>query len=161
MFLPASVLGAVQYKSSSMKKAKRKISVELGILLALLFFGIFSGMLSYTITTKFHKYEPDRHLVLLAKRFTEMKLSLNPINRPIGDVVDYHATFYLFFGPFSSLILMPFVALFGTDFPQVILGAGSALVAFLALYKIAGAFHYVKEDRLWLSVFFVFSTVLF
>src|SRR3989344_4069272 len=144
-----------------MKKATRKISAELGFLLALLFFGIFSGLLIYRTTAGFYKYEPDTHLIYLAKRLTEMKLSLSPINRPIGDIVDYYANIYLYFGPFSSLVLMPFAAIFGRDFPQIFLGAGSLLVSFLALYKIAGAFRYGEEDRLWLSVFFVFSTVLF
>src|SRR3989344_1872429 len=144
-----------------MKKATRKISAELGFLLALLFFGIFSGLLIYRTTAGFHKYEPDTHLVYLAKRFTEMKLSLSPINRPIGDIVDYYTNIYLYFGPFASLILMPFAAIFGRDFPQIFLGAGSLLVTLLAIYKIAGAFRYEEEDRLWLSVFFAFSTVLF
>lgn len=139
------------------KQAKRKVSIELGVLCTLIFFGIFSWMLINSVTA----VSSDNHLVLLAQRFTEGKLSLDPINRPTGDVADFYANFYLFFGPFSSLILMPLVALIGKELPQGILGVTAALVAFLAVYKIAEAFRYSEEDRLWLSIFFVFSTVLF
>lgn len=141
-------------------KIRRKISLELVILFVVIFFGIFSAFLAYS-TTAGRKYSPDNHLVLLAERFNQRKISLNPINRPEQDVVDWYANFYLYFGPFSSLFLTPFVFMFGRNFPQVFLGGVSLLVSFLAIYKITSLFEYSERDSLWLSIFFVFSTVLF
>lgn len=141
------------------KELAKRLNGELVLLLLLLFFGIYSLILIY-FTTAGQTYNSDNHLVLLAERFSQWKVSLDPINRPEGDVVDYFANFYLYFGPFPSLALMPLVMIWGREFPQICLGVFSLLISFLAVYRIGAGLGYNEKDSLWLSIFFGFSTVL-
>jgi len=104
----------------------------------------------------------DKSLVMLSEQFLKRKISI-PISRdlPIGDVADYKYNFYLYFGPFSSILLMPAVFLFGKATPQFLIGIFSMISSFIAVYLISRKFKFQKIDSLWLSLFFVFSTVLF
>ncbi|MBI2047439.1 hypothetical protein HYT26_04745, partial [Candidatus Pacearchaeota archaeon] len=61
------------------------------------------------------------------------------------------------FGPFSSIFLMPFVAIFGREFPQYFIGIFSMTSSFILIYSISRKFKFDKLDSLWLSLFFVFS----
>lgn len=119
---------------------------------------IFSSYLYLTVGQK----NWDKSLVLLSEQFLRHKISL-PISKdlPVGDVADYKNNFYLYFGPFASVLLMPFVAIFGTRFPQYFIGIFSMVVSFIIIYLISRKFKFNKLDSLWLSLFFVFSTVLF
>ncbi len=134
-------------------KSKRFI-----LFLIVLLFSVFSSYLIYT--TAAH-YNWDNSLSLLANQFNKGHLAL-PINSelPLGDVADYYYNFYLYFGPFPSIILMPFVFVFGKTFPQSALGILSLILSFFAVYKITKSFKFDITDTLWLSLFFVFSTVL-
>lgn len=104
----------------------------------------------------------DKSLVLLSEQFLRYKISL-PINEylPIADIADYKYNFYVYFGPFPSILLMPFVAIFGKEFPQYFIGVFSIIVSFIAVYSLSKKFKFSSLDSLWLSLFFVFSTVLF
>lgn len=104
----------------------------------------------------------DKSLVLLSEQFLRPKISI-PISQdlPIGDISDYKHNFYLYFGPFPSILLMPFVAVFGKNVPQYLLGIISMVMSFIAVYLISKKFKFNKLDSLWLALFFVFSTVLF
>ena len=83
----------------------------------------------------------DNSLVLLAKQFSIGHLSLEPTtDMPVGDMSLFNGRFYLFYGPFPSIILMPFAVLFGKHFPQVSLGIVSMIITFFATYSISKAF---------------------
>lgn len=103
----------------------------------------------------------DKSLVLLSEQFLKWKISY-PISDelPIADIADYKYNFYSYFGPFPSIFLMPFVALFGRV-PQYILGIFSMSICFITAYSLSKKFKFSRIDSLWLSLFFVFSTVLF
>lgn len=104
----------------------------------------------------------DKHLVLLAERFIHWKIALLPDQYlPLGDIADYYSNFYIFYGPLPSIILMPFAAIWGKDFPQAYLGVGSMVASFAAVYFLSKSFKFNATDSLWLSLFFVFSTVLY
>ncbi len=103
----------------------------------------------------------DTDLVMLSMRFTEWKVSLSIFNVPVRDVANYYNNYYVYFGPLASILLMPFVFIFGESVPQVSLGVFSIIVSFASIFLIAKHFKFDKLDSLWLSVFFVFSTVLF
>jgi len=126
----------------------------------LIFFGILSAMMIFQGTVNY-KYSYDNHLLMLAERFTQLKISLSGNNLPPGDYVDYFAQIYLYFGPFSSIILIPVVLIFGMTVPQIIIGISCLIIAFLVVYKISGRFSFSEKDSLWLSIFYVFSTVQF
>ncbi|MCL5434883.1 MAG: hypothetical protein M1405_00655 [Patescibacteria group bacterium] len=131
---------------------------KLLLFIALLLFSLFSSVL---ILTTASKYNWDYSLSLLANQFIHKHISIAPANdMPLGDISTYHGKFYLYFGPLASIILMPFVLVFGKNFPQVILGILSAALSFYAIYSISKHFKFNKVDSLFLSLFFVFSTVL-
>lgn len=103
----------------------------------------------------------DDVLVKLSQQFLKGHTVLSIYNLPIRDIANYYNNFYVYFGPLSSLILMPFVFFFGEKVPQVSIGIFSMIISFVAVYFIAKKFKFSPIDSLWLSLFFVFSTVLF
>lgn len=136
---------------------KEKSKILLFALLSL--FTIFSSIL---IISTAAKYNFDKSLSLLAAQFAKGHISLEPTkDLPVGDISTYNGKFYMYFGPLASVILMPFVAIFGKNFPQIVIGIGSLFISFIALYSISKSFKFSNIDSLWLSLFFVFSTVLF
>jgi hypothetical protein len=125
----------------------------------LFLFTVFSSVLIFSTAAK---YNWDHSLSLLASQFIKGHVSLEPTkDLPVGDISIYNGKFYMYFGPLASIILMPFVAFFGKNFPQIIIGIGTLAVSFFAVYSIAKSFKFSKADSLWLSLFFAFSTVLF
>lgn len=124
----------------------------------LLLFSVFSSFLIFITAGRFNN---DNSLVLLSNAFLSKHIAL-PANAelPLGDVADYYYNFYLYFGPLPSIVLMPFVFIFGKGFPQVSIGIVSLILSFFASYKISRSFKFDITDSLWLSLFFVFSTVL-
>lgn len=124
---------------------------------AVLLFAIYSA---YLYLFPFQK-NYDKSLVLLAEQFLLLNTAL-PVNNylPISDVADFHSTFYIFYGPFTSIVLMPFVVFWGKSTPQYLLGIISMIVSFYATYALSRKFNFSKMDALWLALFFVFSTVL-
>jgi len=102
----------------------------------------------------------DRHLGLMAQRFWQWKVSLNPMNRPEGDVVDYFANFYVYFGPMTSLLLMPVVLVWKSAQSQIVLGLGAMVASLVASYKLAERWGYKEVDRWWWMVFVGVSTPL-
>lgn len=121
----------------------------------------FSLLCSYIIYTTALRFNNDRHLVLLAERFLHFKISLSGEGLPAGDVADYFSNFYLYFGPFASIFLMPFVLLLGKGISQTLLGITSMIASFGAIFYIAKTHKFNIENRLWLCLFYVFSTVVF
>lgn len=135
---------------------KRNWKIHLFILLFVL--SLFSSYLYLTVGQK----SWDKSLVILSEQFLKRKISI-PISSelPIADIADYKYNFYLYFGPFSSILLMPAVAVFGREFPQYFIGIFSMASSFVLIYFISRKFKFDRQDSLWLSIFFVFSTVLF
>ncbi len=127
------------------------------ILVAVLLLCIYTTFLYLTVGQRGH----DTILTNLSTRFTEGKVSMSIYRIPERDISNYYGNYYVYFGPLSSLMLMPFVYLFGEKTPQVLIGVFSMLVSFPAVYFLARNFKFSKTDSLWLSTFFVFSTVMF
>jgi len=130
------------------------------LLFILLFlFAIFSSVL---IITTAAKYNSDNSLILQAAQFLKGHISLEPNkDLPVGDISIYGGKYYMYFGPFGSIVLLPFVAFFGKSFPQITEGIGILVVSFFAIYSISKSHKFSKIDSLFLALFFVFSTVLF
>lgn len=125
---------------------------------ALLLFSIFSSFLILQTAARFNS---DKSLVLLAGQFLKGHVSLAPnSDLPIGDISKYGGKYYMYFGPLGSVILIPFVAAFGLSFPQIWEGIAILLVSFFVTYALCRRFSFRMLDCLYLSLFFVFSTVL-
>lgn len=131
------------------------------VLLFLLLFGVSLSATILLIQTSL-KINNDNSLVLLANQFIHKHISLEAVQgMPLGDISKFNGKFYLYFGPFASMALTPFVFFFGTTFPQVTIGIVSMLLSFIGIYRLATVYKFKKIDSLWLALFFVFSTVVF
>lgn len=125
--------------------------------IVLLVFSIISGFLIHQSTG----FVQDKHFVKLAQSFLKGDLFLSPINLPAGDFADYQGKQYLFFGPTPSVILMPFVAVFGENFPQMFLSVASIIIGFIVIFQLCRKLNFKNYDAFWLSIFFEFGTVLY
>lgn len=134
---------------------KRNGKLALFALLSL--FSLYSTYLYLTIGQRGF----DNVLIKLSTQFVNGHIALPIYNLPVRDISAYYNNFYVYFGPLSSILLMPFAFFFKDAFPQVTIGVGSMIVSFIAVYFISKKFKFNTPDSLWLSLFFVFSTVLF
>ncbi len=130
---------------------------EKGLLVLTSLFCLYSTYLYLTVGQRGY----DKVLSSLALQFTKLHVALPIYNLPIRDISAYYNNYYVYFGPLASILLMPGAFFFGDNFPQVIIGVGSMLVSFVTVYVIAKHFKFSRFDSFWLSLFFVFSTVLF
>lgn len=136
-----------------MKKVDKALIVPLVIFL----FSIFCGFIIYRAAW----FGIDKHFSLLAESFIRGDLFLNPMNLPNGDYVDYKGKQYLFFGPFPSILLIPFVFVFGKNFPQMTLSISSLVITLGGIFLLLKRLKFNLPDNLWLTNFFVFGTVLY
>lgn len=129
------------------------------VVVLVLGFAIFSATLNF-VTYYQRGGVDDDHLVKLAERFNQLKLTYG-IDRPNGDVVDFDGRFYSYFGPFPVMVLMPLVKVLGAlKTPQVLLGIVSLVGTLVVVKMLAQEYGYSKEDGLWWGIFFAFSTVM-
>ena len=136
---------------------KKRVFVYL-VAVFLLIFAIFSG---YLINKASSFVTPDNHFTSLAQSFIHNDLFLSPFNLPAGDYADFRARQYLFYGPLPSIILVPFVLIFGKEFPETFLSFVSLAVIYILIYLISKKYIGKKDDALMLANFFVFGTVLY
>lgn len=134
-----------------------RISISNIIILLVFCFAVFFGFLIYRASW----FNIDKHFSLLAQSFVKNDLFLNPNNLPNGDYADYQGKQYLFFGPMPSILLMPFVAIWGKNFPQMTLSITSLVIIFISIFSLCKKLKFSTEDSFWLSNFFVFGTVLY
>lgn len=132
-------------------------NIKLILFLVLFIFSLYSTYLYLTSGQRGY----DDVLVKLSGQFLHRKIALSIYNLPIRDIANYYNNYYLYFGPLASIILMPFVLVMQQNVPQVIIGVISMVISFIAVFFIAKYFKFGIIDSLWLSLFFVFSTVLF
>src|SRR5581483_10006764 len=88
------------------------------IFAVILIFALVSTIIYLTIGQRGY----DSVLVVLALQFLKWKIALPTTGLPIRDVADYYNNYYVYFGPLSSLLLMPFALIFGYSTPQVLIG---------------------------------------
>lgn len=103
----------------------------------------------------------DTQLVVLSSEFLKWNIELPRNNLPKLDIANYYNNYYVYFGPLASILLLPFVFVFGTSVPQVSIGVFSMISSGILAYFISRHFKFEKQNALWLSLFFVYSTVLF
>lgn len=110
--------------------------------------------------SQFSPATPSFHFVDLASAFLKGQLHLNePIRDSVGDTSLFQGKYYVYFSPLPAILLMPFVALFGRNFPQQSLIPFIAIGTFIVIYKICRHLHLKSSDPFWLSIFFIFGTV--
>lgn len=125
--------------------------------LLVLVFAVFCGLIIF----KASWFANDRHFSILALSFLHNDLFLSPANLPNGDYVDYFGKQYLFFGPMPSILLIPFVAVWGRNFQQMALSFSSLVIIFASIFRLCRRLKLDSETSFWLCNFFVFGTVLY
>src|SRR3989344_7770780 len=133
----------------------RRINLSFLAPLLVFIFAVFCGLIIYRAAW----FNIDKHFSLLAQSFLNNDLFLSPNNLPDGDYVDFKGKQYLFFGPMPSILLMPFVFIFGKNFPQMTLSIASLVIIYIAILVLCKKFKFKKIDSLWLFNFFFFCTV--
>ncbi|OGD92755.1 hypothetical protein A2697_01170 [Candidatus Curtissbacteria bacterium RIFCSPHIGHO2_01_FULL_41_44] len=134
-----------------------KINLSFAAPLSVFIFAVFAGFITYRAGW----FNIDKHFSLLAQSFINGDLFLSPNNLPNGDFVDFKGKQYLFFGPIPSILLMPAVAAWGKNFPQITLSIISLVITYVAIFMLTRKFKFSGIDAFWLSNFFVFGTVLY
>ncbi|KKR58778.1 MAG: hypothetical protein UU05_C0002G0036 [Candidatus Curtissbacteria bacterium GW2011_GWA1_40_47] len=134
-----------------------KINLSYLAPLTVFIFAVFSGFIIHQATW----FNVDKHFSLLAESFLHNDLFLSPNNLPNGDFVDFFGKQYLFFGPIPSILLMPFVFIWGKNFPQITLSITSLVIVYLSIFLLCRKLQFTKIDAFWLANFFVFGTVLY
>ncbi len=132
-------------------------NVRVVLLVIILLLCLYTTVLYLTVGQRGY----DTVLTNLATRFTEGKISMSVYRIPERDISNYYGNYYVYFGPLASIMLIPLVLLFGEQTPQVVIGVFSMIMSFAAVYLLALKFKFSQIDSLWISVFFVFSTVMF
>lgn len=100
------------------------------------------------------------YYVPLADAFLHGRLHLLEAPSWLNELVPGGGGWYVVYPPVPALLLMPFVALFGTDFPQQV---GSSLYGAVSVglaWLLFGRFHLSPGRRLALTLLFGFGTVL-
>jgi len=129
------------------------------LFIALFVFALISAVLIFSYSQNHNR---DYSLSLMASQFIKGHLSFEYTKEmPLGDISKFNGKFYLFYAPFASIILTPFVLVFGKGFPQYFLGLSALIGSFLAVFSISKFFKFKKIDSLFIAMFFCFSTVLF
>ena len=107
---------------------------------------------------------PDRqdldYFVRLADAFLQGRIYLTESPSWLNELVPKDGVFYVVYPPMPAILLMPFVAIFGTDFPQQ---AASCLFGGISVglaWALFGRFALTPRARLFLTAVFGLGTVL-
>ncbi len=100
----------------------------------------------------------NTHFVLQADAFLHGHLNIYPPSW-LNDVAVFHNTYFVPFGPFPAVLLMPFVFLIGTGISQQIIGICIVPLLFIALFDLAKKLGMKRADSLWMGIFFIFSSI--
>ncbi len=140
--------------SPLMRRASDKIAslgtIQKFILIALISFFIFA----------LSKGPPpgQNHFVYLADAFLHGRLSLSGGGISLAEVVPQNGNYYVVYPPMPAILLLPFVALFGTSFDQsllsIMLASLCVSITWLMLKKTGSN----GNKALWLAALFGFGT---
>lgn len=128
----------------------------------LLFFVFLFCIIASFRILQYTSWSQQSHYIYLANSFLQGRLDL-PVPLPntvIGDVAFFKNKYYVYFGPVPAVLLLPIVAIFKESSSQHILGLIFICLDFFLLYKIAKKMGLKKQNSFWLSLFFIFGTIL-
>lgn len=100
----------------------------------------------------------QNHFVYLADAFLHGRLGLSGGGTALAEVVPFNGNYYVVYPPMPAVLLLPFVAVWGTSFDQALLSvvlAGFCVAATWLMLKKAGS---NQTKALWLAGLFGFGT---
>ncbi len=100
----------------------------------------------------------QNHFVYLADAFLHGRLGVTGVGTSLAEIVPFNGNYYVVYPPMPAVLLLPFVAVFGTSFDQ------SLMSVFLACLCVAATWLMLKKTgvngnkALWLTALFGFGT---
>lgn len=98
------------------------------------------------------------HFVWLASSFLHGKLGLTGNGTLLAELVQLHGNFYVVYPPMPALLLLPFVAVFGTSFDQSLMSIMLASICVSLTWLMLRAAGVRGSKVLWLALLFGFGT---
>jgi len=116
-----------------------------------LFLYVFSGSFSPLEHNWYNSYS------LQAERWLNGHLDLGR-NYSWLEIAVFEGQYFISFPPFPSIVMMPFVLIFGTDTPDHIIALCISVISLIFAYKIAFRFLKDKSQAVFMSLFLILGT---
>ena len=100
----------------------------------------------------------QNHFVYLADAFLHGKLGLSGQGTALAEIVNYNNNFYVVYPPMPAVLLVPFVAVFGTSFDQSLMSIGLASLGVALTWLMLKKTGVKGSKLLWLVALFGFGT---
>jgi hypothetical protein len=100
----------------------------------------------------------QNHFVYLADAFLHGHLGVTGGGTGLAEIVPYQGNYYVVYPPMPAVLLLPFVAVWGTSFDQGILSILLAAVAVAAMWLLMRKSGSNHDKALWLAGLFGFGT---
>lgn len=99
------------------------------------------------------------YFILLADAFIHGRLYLTDNPAWLNELITFNNKFYVVYPPMPAILLIPFIYVFGTAFPQpvlsIIIGSLNVGLSYLVFWK----FFHKQNLAIWLSLLFGFGTM--
>lgn len=116
-------------------------------------------MISLSISLFLLPAPPHTNLVEQAYSFINNQTNLILPTKVFSEYAIYHNQYFIYFGPISSFLYIPFVIIFGYNFPQQLPIYILTIFIFIIVYKICRRIIQSEQNSLWLASFFMFGTI--
>lgn len=130
------------------KTTNKKIAIILGILALLVYILSYRGEGSHL-----------NYFVLLADAFLHGRFHLLTNLPWLNELINMNGYYYVVYPPMPAVLLVPFVAIFGTSFPQsilsILIAAANVSLSYLVFMKIFQR----KATAIWVSFLYAFGTI--
>jgi 4-amino-4-deoxy-L-arabinose transferase-like glycosyltransferase len=100
----------------------------------------------------------QNHFVYLADAFLHGRLGLSGSGTSLAEIINNKGNFYVVYPPMSAVLLIPFVAVFGTSFDQGLLSIILASLCVSAIWLMLRKTGTNGNKSLWLASLFGFGT---
>ncbi len=101
----------------------------------------------------------EQQFIYLAHSFLKGSTSYVALPPTFSDLSYFNHHYYLPYGPFPAIILMPFVLLFKPSFPPGLLKLALNILNFWLVYRISTILRLDTKKAFFVSIFFIFGSV--
>lgn len=100
----------------------------------------------------------QNHFVYLADAFLHGRLGVSGGGTVLAEIVPLHGNYYVVYPPMPAVLLLPFVAIFGTTVDQGLMSIFLACIAVAATWLMLKKIGVKANKALWLTALFGFGT---
>jgi hypothetical protein len=100
----------------------------------------------------------QNHFVYLADAFLHCRLGVSGGGTVLAEIVPFHGNYYVVYPPMPAVLLLPFVAVFGTAVDQGLMSIFLACLAVAATWLMLKKIGVKANKALWLTALFGFGT---